>query len=125
MKKKIKKWQHFAKYFRQNQANLIDNLPDYKDPILVSGCQRSGTTIIANVILNHTEVLDYRRGGDSELEGALILSGHTKFEAGKRVCFQTTYLNERVQEYFKYKGLFKLVFVIRNPYSVVYSMCYH
>lgn len=125
-KRDIRTWQRFAKYVRRNQPDLIGGLPKFRNSILVAGCQRSGATILTNIILQHPEIFDYRREGDSELEGALILADHMPLaNMDKRFCLQTTYLNENYPEYYNYPGVFKLIFIVRNPYSVVYSMCYH
>ena len=122
----ISSWKKFAKKVRPFNDNLLFKLADFENPILITGCQRSGTTILTNIILSSSEIYDYRQGGDSELEGALILSGNVSISnKGDRSCCQTTYLNEKFPEYYKYIGAFKLIFIVRNPFSVVYSMCYH
>ncbi len=97
-----------------------------RDVLFVTGCQRSGTTILTEALMRSPEVYDYRDRIDSELHGALILSGLMKFERhDKRLCFQTTYLNERYKEYFVYENKYKMIYLLRNPWSVVYSMCYN
>ena len=122
----IKAWKQFAKKVRANQTKLLSGISGMDSLIFVTGCQRSGTTVLANVLMQSPEVADYRAGMDSELEGALILCGQRSFHmGGKRGCFQTTYLNERYREYFEAQGRFRLLFVLRNPYSVVYSMVYN
>lgn len=62
---------------------------------------------------------------DDELDAALALAGLVDLPLERRYCFQTTYLNEC---YTDYKGLApqqRLIWVLRNPYSVVYSMLYN
>ena len=62
---------------------------------------------------------------DDELDAALALCGEIDLPARTRYCLQTTYLNECYPEY---RGLGpgqRLVWVVRNPYSVVYSMVYN
>ena len=123
---KITSWPQFAKKIRTPGRKLLARLDLFPSPVLVSGCQRSGTTILTDILLRHPDLYDYRQGGDSELEGALILAGAINIPGQiKRTCFQTTYLNENYQEYFDYCNTFRMIWVIRNPYSVVYSMCYH
>jgi hypothetical protein len=40
----------------------------------------------------------------------------------RRYCFQTTYLNECFPEYATLGSQHRLIWVLRNPYSVIYSM---
>ena len=122
----ITSWRQFAKKVRRKPGKLLAGLADLENTIMISGCQRSGTTILSHIFLEHKDIIDFRRTNDSELDGALILSGRRKPpDQSGRYCFQATYLNQNFYEYFDYPGKFKLIFVIRNPYSVVYSMCYH
>jgi|LGOV01.1.fsa_nt_gb hypothetical protein len=122
----IPTWKQFARKVRARESKLLTQVSLIDSVVFVSGCQRCGTTILTNVLVQSPEVANYQTDLDSELEGALILSGHLPLISNnKRYCFQTTYLNERYEEYFEHQGRFKLVFVIRNPYSVVYSMMYH
>ena len=62
---------------------------------------------------------------DDELDAALALSGCLDLPRGTRYCFQTTYLNERYREYARLLPRQKLIWVLRNPRSVVYSMIYN
>ena len=122
----ITSWRQFAKKVRRKPGKLLAGLAELENTILISGCQRSGTTILSHIFLEHKDIIDFRRSSDSELDGALILSGlRTPPDPSGRYCFQATYLNQNFYEYFEFPGKFKLIFVIRNPYSVVYSMCYH
>jgi hypothetical protein len=74
-------------------------------------------------IINESEALTkYWFSPDSELDAALILSGYVEHEPNGRYCFQTTYVNECYQEYFKCKDLHKIIWLIRNPFSVIFSM---
>jgi hypothetical protein len=124
----ITSWQKFAKIVRKENSKLLKRLPEFDDPVLITGCQRSGTSIMSKLMLHSEGFADYRRDNkfDSELEGALILSDSIAHKiCPKRYCFQTTYLNESFTEFFEHKGSFKMICMIRNPLSVVYSMCYH
>jgi hypothetical protein len=69
-------------------------------------------------------VADYSFGHDSELDGALLLAGYVAPFTNGRHCFQTTYLNESFSEYFAHDA-FRLVWVLREPRSVVYSMLHN
>jgi len=62
---------------------------------------------------------------DDELDAALILAGAIRLPAADRYCFQTTYLNERRDEYRLLGPDQRLIWVIRNPHSVVYSMVHN
>jgi hypothetical protein len=122
----IGNWKQFSKYVRSQNCDLLSNLSEYPDSVLVAGCQRSGTTAIANIITSSDGMINYWFGKDSELDAALILSGNVKHKSRGRYCFQTTYLNERYTDYYKHlNNQFKLVWVIRNPHSVVCSMLHN
>lgn len=116
-------WRQFSTEVRsQGCSKLLQTLGNYPNALLVSGCQRSGTTMLANLLLDHPQIADYRQGGDSELEGALLLAGYGDEDILGRYCFQTTYLNECVNEYHRRQSDFHLIWLVRNPYSVIYSM---
>ena len=118
-------WKKFAAQVRSNGCNLFRSLNEYPDAILVAGCQRSGTTIISRVIKKSTGIQSLQLCKDDELSDAIILSGMAKPDINGRSCFQTTYLNECLNEYIENDRKYKLIWVIRNPYSVIYSMIYH
>jgi hypothetical protein len=124
-KVKIKTWPQFAKLVRKKGTPLLKALGQFPDSVLVAGCQRSGTTLLARIITKSEGMVNYWSGGDDELDAALILSATDCHIAKGRYCFQTTYLNECYPEYFDHIGGYKLIWVLRNPYSVVYSMKYH
>lgn len=120
-KKSINSWQKFAKHVRSNDCRLLKELDNFQDAVLVAGCQRSGTTMLARIITKSDGMVNYWFGHDDELDAAIILSGYTGHKPSGRYCFQTTYLNENFYEYFDHSG-YKIIWVLRNPYSVVYSM---
>lgn len=122
--KTIKTWPEFARHVRNKQDDLLSRLEDFPDSILIAGCQRSGTTMLAQIITQSEGMVNYWFGPDDELDAALILSGNVKHEPRGRYCFQTTYLNERYPEYFEHKN-FRMVWMVRNPHSVVYSMLHN
>lgn len=121
----IKSWKTFRKKVRLRGCNLLSKVDDFPDSIFVTGCQRSGTTILSRVISQSEGMTNYWFGKDDELDAALILSGYIQHEPKGRYCFQTTYLNECYNEYFSINQSFKMIWVIRNPYSVVYSLVYN
>jgi hypothetical protein len=121
---KIKTWQKFAKVVRANQEELLSHLDKFKNSVLITGCQRSGGTMLSRVITATDEMENFWFSKDEELDAGLILSGSVDYHSDKRHCFQTTYLNERYREYYKHPG-HKILWSLRNPYSVVYSMAYN
>lgn len=122
---KIKSWRQFAKSYRFQGKELLQELSCFNDSILVTGCQRSGTTILTRMIIESGNVVDFRFGPDDELDAALILCGNVEYSNSGRHCFQTTYINEAYKEYQSHNKHFKMIWVVRNPYSVVYSMVHN
>lgn len=59
--------------------------------------------------------------GDDELDAALILSGAIGAPSDARCCFQTTYVNDHLAEYFEHSN-YRLIWIIRRPEAVVRSM---
>ncbi len=105
---------------------MLVRAKDFRHPILVSGCQRSGTTALTRLITRSPEITALPESRDEELAAAWILSGHAPLDAGAgRYCFQTTYVNECYCEYLERVGNFKLVWLLREPTAVVRSMVYN
>ncbi len=121
----ISEWPQFAAAVRVRGCDLLHQLPNYTDPVLVAGCQRSGTTMLSRVITGSDGMVDFTFGRDDELDAALLLSGYVSHAPRGRYCFQTTFLNECYTEYFRHQGKYKLIWLLRNPYSVIYSFMYH
>ena len=119
---KIKSWQGFGREVRSKGCHLLARLDEFPESVLVTGCQRSGTTALARIITTSDGMVNYWFGKDDELDAALILAGEVNHAPEGRYCFQTTYLNECYSEYFDHANGHKIIWVIRNPYSVVYSM---
>jgi hypothetical protein len=117
-------WRNFAQQVRARRDKLLCRLDGFPDAILVSGCQRSGSTMFARLITQSEGLTNYWFGTDDELDAALILAGIVEHRAEGRYCFQTTYLNERYPEYFEHSA-YKLIWMLRNPESVAYSMLYN
>ena len=117
----IRSWAAFHSIVKQPDMRLLAKLDDYSDAILVAGCQRSGTTALARLLKLADGMIDHTFGHDDELDGALLLAGYATRGNEGRHCFQTTYLNDRVGEYFEHRD-FRLIWMLREPRSVVYSM---
>lgn len=118
----ITNWRQFSQALKNDSRNYLKNLPEYPNAILVTGCQRSGTTIMARIFSQSKDMINYWSGLDDELDAALILSGLEPHEKQGRYCFQTTYLNEHYQEYINVPETVKIIWVLRNPVEVVNSM---
>jgi hypothetical protein len=122
---RIKTWKQFGRRIRANGCNLLKCLSKFPDAVLVSGCQRSGTTILSRVISQSEGMTHFQFGHDDELDAALILAGAVDSSTEGRFCFQTTYVNECYKEYLSQDTSFKLIWVHRNPHSVVYSLLHN
>lgn len=123
--RKFRTWKRFHRGPRQLEKPLTARLADYPDAVLVAGCQRSGTTMLTRVIARSQAFRGLALTHDDELDAAIALAGYLDLPRGTRYCFQTTYLNERYPEYRTLGAGQKLIWVLRNPASVVYSMVYN
>lgn len=81
--------------------------------------------MLSRTLTRSEGMTNYWFGKDDELAAALILSGKVPHTAVGRYCFQTTYLNERWHEYLEHSSGYSMVWSLRNPHSVVYSMVYN
>lgn len=123
---KARQWQDFARTFRNPESRLLGRLVDHPDAVLVAGCQRSGGTMLTHAIKSCESMGDFDPADDRELAGARILVGAGgRITRSGRQCFQTTYLNEHYTEYLEDSGAFRLIWLIRNPESVVRSMLFN
>jgi hypothetical protein len=120
--RRFRSWKRFHDGPRQQQAPLLTALGEFPNCVLVAGCQRSGTTITTRIVAKARGFQRFAFTHDDELDAALILAGRISLPDGRRYCFQTTYLNERYPDYALMGPNQRLVWVLRNPYSVVYSM---
>lgn len=118
----ITTWSHFWRIYPAPNCNLLNRLNDFPNSILVTGCQRSGTTLLSRIINSSEGITTYWFGPDDELDAALILSGYVEHKPKGRYCFQTTYVNDFYREYLKCKDQHKVIWLLRNPFSVIYSM---
>jgi hypothetical protein len=123
--RRIKTWKQFARHVRAAGCALLKRLDEFPESVLVTGCQRSGTTMLTRIIAQSEGMVDFRSARDDELDAALILSGHMEYVSQGRHCFQTTYLNECYREYFEHRDRHKMIWVLRHPASVVYSLVHH
>lgn len=121
----IQTWEAFTSNVRTKGCNLLKNLDEFSNAVLVTGCQRSGTTMLARILTKSEGMVNYWFGPDDELDAALILAGYVAPPGPGRYCFQTTYLDECYREYYDHSGDYKIIWLIRNPYSVVYSLLYN
>lgn len=125
----VRLWRAFARDVRA-RGDLLRALQSYPGAILVSGCQRSGGTALTAALTQIDGVADFewreRWHGDRELAGAYVLAGLADIpHALGRQAFQTTYLNASYPEYLEADAEYQLVWLIRNPRSVVRSMVYN
>jgi len=118
-------WQDFHSGVRRRSGSLLEGLPRYPDCVLVAGCQRSGTTMLTRLIAAAPGFTRLALTADDELDAALALARLIDLPLEYRYCFQTTYLNERYEDYRTLESGQRLIWVLRNPYSVVYSMLYN
>lgn len=121
----ITSWKQFAKHIRSRGCDLLAKLEKFPNAVLVTGCQRSGTTMLTRIITRSEGMKNYWFGKDDELDAALLLSGWVEHDPQGRYCFQTTYINECFKEYLNGKKDYKMIWVLRNPHSVVYSQVYN
>ncbi|MFH1767049.1 MAG: sulfotransferase [Patescibacteria group bacterium] len=121
----IKSWNDFMRRVKPKGCVLLRRLDEFPQSILVTGCQRSGTTMLSRIITQSEGMTNYWFGKDDELDAALILAGYVEHTPKGRYCFQTTYLNECYCEYFEHFNGHKIIWILRNPFSVIYSMLYN
>jgi hypothetical protein len=124
-RKNIDSWPKFRSAIKYSGKDLLARRDDFPQSIYVAGCQRSGTTMLTRILAQSEGIVNFHEGKDDELDAGLILAGLVDHEPVGRYCFQTTYLNEQYREYYELDDTNKLIWVIRNPQSVIYSMLYH
>lgn len=125
----VSRWKHFGRKVRPGRTDLLRDLPKFNNAILIAGCQRSGGTMLAKAINQHSDVATFGWSKDTELDAAQLLAGDPsptfRADDSLRYCFQTTYLNEQAGEYLDHAQSIYLVWLIRNPHSVIYSMVHN
>lgn len=125
MLRRYRSWRRFHLGPRQSGEPLLKNLNRYPNAVLVAGCQRSGTTMLTRIIARSAGFRGLSLTDDDELDAALALNGQIDLPLDVRYCLQTTYLNERYLEYQTLGPGHRLIWVLRNPQSVVYSMVFN
>jgi hypothetical protein len=120
----IRSWGQFDRKIRFSGCKLLGELDRFGNSILVAGCQRSGTTALSRLLTESKGMVKFQFGRDDELDAAQILSGWVPYPSNGRFCFQTTYLNDSYPEYCEHTN-YKLIWVLRNPHSVIYSMLHN
>ncbi len=118
-------WKRFHQGVRRTGLPFLKSLHRYQNCVLVAGCQRSGTTMLTRLLASSPGFGSLALSDDDELDAALALAGFIDLPLDRRYCFQTTYLNERFGEYRELGTEQRLIWVLRNPYSVIYSMLYN
>ena len=121
----LRSWRRFHYRKRRGEQPLLATADRYPNAVFVAGCQRSGTTMLTRVVANSAGFRALRLTHDDELDAALILCGEINLSSDVRYCFQSTYLNERFYEYRSLGSQHRLIWLVRNPYSVVYSMVHN
>lgn len=116
----ITSWPDF--YAAVADRPLLATLDDYRDPLLIAGCDWSAVTAITHLFKRLHGIPDSARSPNDELDGALLLAGLSpRRPASGRPYFQTTYLGERYREYLAHEQ-FKLVWIVREPCAAVHSI---
>lgn len=118
---RISSWNDF--YDAMANRPLLSRLDDYRDALLIAGCDWSAATAITTLFKRLPCFADSSWGHDDELDGALLLANGAEHgeEALGRHCFQTTYVRERYREYFQHDH-FRLVWIVREPRAAVRSL---
>lgn len=117
----ITTWSEFDKLVKSKGFSFFRRLDEFPGSVLVTGCQRSGTTMVSRIITQSEGMVNYWFSPDDELDAALILSGYVDHNPSGRYCFQTTYVNNP-NEYLNHHKDHKIIWLVRNPISVVYSI---
>lgn len=120
----LNSWKEFEKHVRVAGYPLLKRLDDFPGAVLVAGCQRSGTTMLAKVITESEGMTNFWFGVDPCMDAGLLLSGYLPHEPEGRYCFQTTHVDEKYDEYLEHDG-YRMIWCLRNPRSVVYSLVYN
>lgn len=118
---RISSWNDF--YDAMMNRPLLARLDDYRDALLIAGCDWSASTAITRLFKRLPCFADSSWGHDDELDGALLLANGAEHgeEAFGRHCFQTTYVRERYREYWEHEH-FRLVWIVREPRAAVRSL---
>jgi hypothetical protein len=80
---------------------------------------------MARVLASHRAFVPYGSSRTLELDSALLLAGLATPPGPGRYVFHTTYVNGDVDEYHRLAPECRLIWMLRRPESVVYSMLYN
>lgn len=116
----IKTWHQFES-IRHSGRPLLGSLAQLNHPVLIAGCQRSGTTAVTRLLRSAQGFNELKITADDELDAALLLAGELSLPDDERLVLQTTYLNNHYLEYLDHQN-FQLVWLVRRPDAVVHSM---
>lgn len=115
----VASWQQF--YFATAERPLLARLSDYRDALLVAGCDWPAATAVTRLFKRLPCFADSRYGHDDELDGALLLAGLCEPQHLGRRCFQTNYVGQRLHEYFDHAD-YRLVWIVREPRAAICSL---
>jgi hypothetical protein len=115
----IASWEQF--HLATAQRPLLARLEDFRDALLIAGCDRPAATAVTRLFKRLSCFADSTCGHDDELDGALLLAGLREPEHPGRHCFQTSYVDGRFREYFDYSG-YRLIWIVREPRAAVCSL---
>ena len=66
MRPNIRNWQQFARLVRSRPEPMLARLSDFDNPLLVTGCQRSGTTMLTSILTKQGKLVDYQQTDDGD-----------------------------------------------------------
>jgi hypothetical protein len=115
----IKSWPEF--YAAVADRPLLAKLDNYRDALLVAGCDWSAVTAVTHLFKRLPGFADSAWSQEDELDGALLLAGLRPQRTHGSPLFQTTYIGERYREYLAHED-FKLVWIVREPRAAVHSL---
>jgi hypothetical protein len=116
-------WRKLNRRLAGRRLPMLGRLPEFPDSLLVAGCQRSGTTVLAEILRTTDGTKSFCWSKDTERDCAFVLSGLVAHLPLGRYVFQTTYVNDPLE----YRSAIdnRVVWLVRRPDSVVLSMLYN
>lgn len=118
-------WRQFDREIRPRGCKLLVRLREFPRAVVVAGCQRSGTTLLGKVLAAADGFDHFTFAKFPELSAALALSGEVEAGMEARAVLQTTYVDDAWKEYLELAEGQKIIWVLRNPFSVAASMLYN
>lgn len=91
--------------------------------VLVTGCQRSGTTWLTRLLAGSLD----RAMAPKELEACnfLVYRNDIPLDKASALVLQTTFANVEIESYARLQDEVCVILLARNPFSVCWSMVYH